>query len=121
MFIFPGVGIAAVLCGAKRVTDRMFYRAAEALASTLSADDLQHGRVFPDVARIREVTIKVASSVILSALEDGLATRGPFLDAEFRHKLPTEEMVEAHVRLNQFSPVYAPLVERPAEAGYDLV
>ena len=72
-YIFPGVGLGVVACRARRVTDRMFARAARALAAQTSQADLASGRVYPALARIREVSAHIAAAVAEVAFDDGLA------------------------------------------------
>ncbi len=42
---------------AKKVTDRMFYVAAQTLAKFVTEDDLAHSRVYPDMIEIRQVSV----------------------------------------------------------------
>lgn len=39
MYVFPGLGLGATLCGAKKVTDRMLYIAAKGMSNTLFIED----------------------------------------------------------------------------------
>lgn len=72
-YIFPGVGLGIALSGATRVTDEMFFEAAKALVSLVTADDLQQGRIYPALSRIREVSAHIAAAVAQVAYRDGLA------------------------------------------------
>eukprot|EP00977_Amphora_coffeiformis_P005000 scaffold1060_cov196-Amphora_coffeaeformis.AAC.32 len=103
MYIFPGLGLGATLCGATKVTDRMLYVAAEALATFLSEEDLQRGVVFPSLKSIRDVSHRIAVAVIEEAIRDGLAT-----------KLNKKDMddLNAFVTRKMYYPDYVPLVER---------
>jgi len=74
-YIFPGVGLGLMVSGASRVTDAMFFAAAEALAGQVSADDLAAGRIFPPQSRMRAVALAVATSVARIAFDGGVATR----------------------------------------------
>lgn len=74
MFIFPGVGLGAVLCGATVITDGMLFAAANALADSLTPRMQQRGMVFPDINDIREVSASVAAAVIREAVETGKST-----------------------------------------------
>jgi len=74
-YIFPGVGLGVLACGSQRVTDEMFFTAAQALAAEVSADDLERGSVYPPLARIREVSVKVATAVAEVAYQRQLATK----------------------------------------------
>ncbi len=72
-YIFPGVGLGIVAAEAKHATDRMFARAAQALASAAREEDLEVGRVFPELKRIREVSARIGVAVAEVAFESGLA------------------------------------------------
>ena len=60
MFIYPGVGLAAVATGAKRISVSMFSRAAEVLSTCVSEEDIALGKVYPDVNNIRAVSLQIA-------------------------------------------------------------
>jgi malic enzyme len=62
MYIFPAVGLACVLIKAKRVSYRMLNRAGLALTNSMTMEEINSGRLFPHLDRIREVTIEVASA-----------------------------------------------------------
>ena len=72
-YIFPGIGLGVVASQARRVSDRMFARAARALADETSAADLAMGRIYPSLTRIREVSAHIAAAVAEVAFADGLA------------------------------------------------
>jgi malate dehydrogenase (oxaloacetate-decarboxylating)(NADP+) len=71
-YIFPGVGLGVVASQATRVTDRMFAAAARTLASLVLPSDLELGRIFPSLKRIREVSATIAVAVAEVAFKDGL-------------------------------------------------
>jgi malate dehydrogenase (oxaloacetate-decarboxylating)(NADP+) len=75
VYIFPGVGLGAVISGASRITDRMFLAAARALSRQVVDTEREMGRIYPSLTRIREVSLAVAGSVAEVAYEQGLATR----------------------------------------------
>ena len=74
MYVFPGLGLGATVCGARKVTDRMLYVAAEALANFTSVDDVRRGKVFPPIPSIREASHAIAVAVIEEAMREGLST-----------------------------------------------
>ena len=47
------MGYGAVRCGAKTISNHMFYEAARTLASQVSEADLSSGAVYPDLGGIR--------------------------------------------------------------------
>jgi malate dehydrogenase (oxaloacetate-decarboxylating)(NADP+) len=71
--IFPGVGLGLLLSASNRVTDEMFFAAAQALAAQVSVADLEQGSIFPAAARLREVAAAVATAVAGVAYEQGHA------------------------------------------------
>jgi malate dehydrogenase (oxaloacetate-decarboxylating)(NADP+) len=72
-YIFPGVALGVVACEAKRVTDRMFSAAAKALVACVTQSDLAVGRLFPPLARIRDISVSIAAAVAQEAFRDGSA------------------------------------------------
>jgi malate dehydrogenase (oxaloacetate-decarboxylating)(NADP+) len=99
VYVFPGVGLGAVACQATRITDRMFSQAARALASQVLESDLQIGRVFPSLKRIREISAVLAAAVVEVAFEDGLT----------RVEEPAD--VLAFVKSQMWEPRYESLLE----------
>lgn len=77
VYIFPGVGLGVIAAGARQVTDEMFFVAAQTLAAEVSADDLEQGRVFPPLTRIRAVSAAIAAAVAEVAYRCDLATKPP--------------------------------------------
>ena len=60
MFIFPGVGFAAVSVRAKYVPDSFFIVAARALAEVVPEEDARSGTIYPSVSIIRDISRRVA-------------------------------------------------------------
>jgi malate dehydrogenase (oxaloacetate-decarboxylating)(NADP+) len=75
VYIFPGVGLGAIACGARHITDEMFYVAAKTLAQKVARADLDQGRVYPRLSKIREVSLCIAEAVATVAYERELATK----------------------------------------------
>jgi malate dehydrogenase (oxaloacetate-decarboxylating)(NADP+) len=74
-YIFPGVGLGAIACGATRVTDEMFLAAAQTLADHVTPADLEQGSLFPPLSNTREVSAQIAVSVAEVAFARGLASK----------------------------------------------
>jgi malate dehydrogenase (oxaloacetate-decarboxylating)(NADP+) len=70
MYVFPGIGLGSILSKAVRVTDNMIYASGEALSKALTAEELERGLLYPDITRIREVSVVVARNVMRAAQED---------------------------------------------------
>jgi malate dehydrogenase (oxaloacetate-decarboxylating) len=58
-FIFPGLGLGAILSGVRHISDAQVLAASGALASY----SISRNRVYPSVAELPEVSIKVAAAV----------------------------------------------------------
>jgi malate dehydrogenase (oxaloacetate-decarboxylating)(NADP+) len=74
----------------------MFARAARALADQTAEADLEMGRIYPSLSRIREVSAHIAAAVAEVAFSDGLARIQPPPD------------VLRHVRSMMWTPRYEP-------------
>ena len=74
-YIFPGVGLGAIVCEATRITDEMFSRAAHALAEQVTEGDLETGCLFPPLQQIRKVSAHIAVAVAEVAYDEGLAQK----------------------------------------------
>jgi malic enzyme len=79
-FVFPGVGLGAILSEAREVTDSMFTVAADRLASVPSESDLATGSLFPSVRDLRPVTAVIAEAVIKEARDCGVGKKIPDAD-----------------------------------------
>ena len=76
-YIFPGVGLGAILSGTRLVTDEMFMAAAHTLAQLVSDEDIKQGSLYPALPRIREASAHIAGAVAEVAYKRGLATGKP--------------------------------------------
>jgi malate dehydrogenase (oxaloacetate-decarboxylating)(NADP+) len=94
VYIFPGVGLGAIVSNAAHVTDEMFLAAAHALAKQVSEADLAMGSVYPSLARIRDVSALIAYEVAKIAFDKGLA------------QVEEPEDLMAEIRKHMFQPVY---------------
>jgi malate dehydrogenase (decarboxylating) len=74
-FVFPGIGMGAVLSGATRVTDGMLLAASTMLAEIIPLEEAKAGKLFPRVENIRGVTEQVTAAVGRKALEEGECDR----------------------------------------------
>ena len=104
MYVFPGLGLAAAVAGTKHITDRMLYKAAVACMDAMTPDEIQQGRTFPNITRIRDVSLAVACAVIEEGFEAGLNAN---LD---RDDVPDHASLRAYVASKMWVPDYAPLV-----------
>ncbi|MGR9116069.1 MAG: NAD-dependent malic enzyme [Gammaproteobacteria bacterium] len=72
-YIFPGIGLGAVACNTRLVSDEMFLTAARVLADGLRDEELNKGTLYPPLSEIRKVSLKIAVAVAEKAYEQNLA------------------------------------------------
>ena len=72
-YVFPGIGLGAIACHARSISDAMFLQAARVLAGQVSEDDLAAGTIYPPLASIRQVSLAIAVAVAEQAWKEGLA------------------------------------------------
>ncbi|PKN10353.1 MAG: NAD-dependent malic enzyme, partial [Deltaproteobacteria bacterium HGW-Deltaproteobacteria-5] len=63
VYIFPGIGLGVLASKSTRVTDEMFSAAARCVADKVTREDLEQGRIFPPLSRIREVSLHIAIAI----------------------------------------------------------
>ena len=80
-FIFPGVGLAAVLGECQHVSDGMILESAYALADYIKGN-CNDGYIYPPIKDLKKISIFVATRVLSKALEDGSATRNDLKNSE---------------------------------------
>ena len=74
-YIFPGVGLGVIVSQARTVTNEMFLAAAHSLANQVTESDLERGRVYPSLTRIRQVSALIARDVAKIAYDEGLTDK----------------------------------------------
>jgi malic enzyme len=77
VFVFPGMGLGAVVAEASEVSVGMFVAAAHQLAAQVRDEDLAAGALFPPQSRIREVEAAIAEAVVREARDEGIGRRIP--------------------------------------------
>jgi malate dehydrogenase (oxaloacetate-decarboxylating)(NADP+) len=73
VYIFPGIGLGVTACQIRRVTDEMFRVAAQAVVELVTKANLDQGCLFPELERIREVSLAIGIAISRVAFERGLA------------------------------------------------
>ncbi|HTY37867.1 MAG TPA: NAD-dependent malic enzyme [Bacteroidota bacterium] len=75
MFIFPGVGLGALVSKATKITTKMFLAASKALSSFVTEEQISKNMLLPKLTDIRKVSSHVAKAVAIEARESGLGRR----------------------------------------------
>jgi malate dehydrogenase (oxaloacetate-decarboxylating) len=94
VFVFPGMGLGAIVSRARAITDAMFLTAATTLAGLVSDERLNGGALYPRLGGLRTVSRAIAIAVANQARVDGVA------------QLPDEQDMEAAVDAAMWSPGY---------------
>lgn len=63
-FVFPGVGLGAIVAGARAIRDVDFLVAARTLAGLVSADRLGCGALYPPVGDLRSISRQIAIAIV---------------------------------------------------------
>ena len=93
-YIFPGIGLGAIVSKAKQITDEMFMGSAFQLAHLVTESDLEQGSLYPALERIQEVSAHIAAGLVKTANKRGIAGAAQ----------PTDALAE--VKANMYDPRY---------------
>jgi malate dehydrogenase (oxaloacetate-decarboxylating) len=104
LYIFPGVGLGALVAKAPKVTHEMFLAASRAMSAMVTPEQEAKGYLLPAMSDIRMVSKAVAKAVAIEARDSGL---GRLLD---------DATYEDVIARAQWEPKYTPY--RPGNATY---
>ena len=93
-YIFPGVGIGALVARAKWLPPSALLAAARSLAEQAREGDLAEGTLYPPLSNIREVSLGIAVAVAKAVAEQGLAT------------IELSDHLQADIRSHMYDPTY---------------
>jgi malic enzyme len=71
VFVFPGVGLGAVVAQARELTDDAFLVAARTLAGMVPDDLLAGGTIYPPIATLRAVARQIAKALVVHFRDTG--------------------------------------------------
>ena len=94
LYVFPGMGLGALVSQAARVTDAMFGAASKALSAMVSPADEARGMLLPAMTDIREASARVALAVAREARDSGLG------------RMVADEQLDRMIRHAQWRPEY---------------
>lgn len=97
MYVFPGIGLGAILCKAVQVTQDMIYASGEAVPTMITEQEKELALLYPMVDRIRDVSARVAVYVIRAAQRDNV-------DRLHMLRKKTDEQLEEWVKEHMYDP-----------------
>ncbi|KAF2839481.1 hypothetical protein M501DRAFT_1002906 [Patellaria atrata CBS 101060] len=97
MYVFPGIGLAAILSRAKHITSEMIYASAEALSNSLNEQERRDDWLYPDIRRIREVSVIVTRGVIRAAQRENM-------DREHSLRNLTDDQLDTYIKSRMYDP-----------------
>ena len=94
-YVYPGIGLGAIVTKARRISDGMFLAAAHAIAERSPAKRDPQANLLAPLVELRELSFQVALAVARAAQADGVADPMP------------DEAIAAAVSARMWEPVYA--------------
>ncbi|GAA5991350.1 hypothetical protein JCM5350_006993 [Sporobolomyces pararoseus] len=100
LYIFPALGLGSILARVKTIPEEMVHASSQGLADSLTPDEIERNLLYPDVERIREVSITIALKVIRSAQKLGV-------DRAEELRSMNDRELEEYVRKQMYHPLLA--------------
>ena len=72
-YVFPGIGLGAVVSNATTIPDELFLVASRTLAKLVSEQNLQNGSLYPRLTEIRNISLNIATAVAEKVYELGIS------------------------------------------------
>ncbi len=94
VFIFPGVGLGAILAEAPQVPESFFGVAAKTLAECITSERLEANALYPDQGDLRTISGKIAAAVVREAKRLNLG------------RLIPDDEIDDYVQSNMWWPDY---------------
>jgi len=72
-YVFPGIGLGAIVSNAKTIPDDLFLIASRTLAKLVSDQNIQNGSLYPRLTEIRNISLNIATAVAEKVYEMGIS------------------------------------------------
>jgi malate dehydrogenase (oxaloacetate-decarboxylating) len=104
MYIFPGIGLGALISKTLKITDSMFLKASKELSELVTEEQRNKGLLLPPLDDIRYVSFRVAKALAIEARDSGLG------------RIDSDEQLALDIKKAQWFPHYLPY--RPGRIQY---
>jgi malate dehydrogenase (oxaloacetate-decarboxylating)(NADP+) len=72
MYIFPGLGLGGVVSKSKIISENMVLVASRSLADYVTEEELNKGRIYPELEKIRDISFHIAKKVCEQSVKENL-------------------------------------------------
>ncbi len=97
-YIFPGIGLGAIIAEARSLSWDLFAIAAKVLANEVQEEHLERGQLFPPLSDLRRISARIATEVARKIRDDGL---GPEI---------SNSEIDSRIKKQMWSPDYPEIV-----------
>ncbi len=105
VFVFPGIGLGAIVSEAHEITEDMFLQSARTLSRLTSKHQLDRGALYPNQGQLREISAEIARDVVRTARDSGVG------------RLIPDERIDERVSRSVWYPAYiSPSMHRDGQA-----
>jgi malate dehydrogenase (oxaloacetate-decarboxylating)(NADP+) len=91
--------MGAILSKAVNVTQNMIYASAESLSTSLLPEEVAENWLYPNINRIRDVSVIVTRGVIRAAQKDGM-------DRELALRNLSDDELDEYIRARMYDPFH---------------
>jgi malate dehydrogenase (oxaloacetate-decarboxylating) len=72
LYVFPGMGLGAIVCQASKISAGMFHAASLAISRMVTAEMRENGLLLPPLTDVRRASLEVALAVARQARKEGI-------------------------------------------------
>ena len=97
MYVFPGIGLGTIVSQSSLISQEMIYASAESLAASLTPEESAQEWLYPNLDRIRDISVAVARGVIRAAETDGVVRNPEIAGMD-------DQTLDSYIRSKMYDP-----------------